>query len=173
MAKSNSSTNVVYKPIPGFDGYRVGDDGSVWSHKRSKCRLLKLGASRGYLHVGLCIDGEGHTRKVHHLVLTAFVGPRPAGKEACHGNGCRTDNRLVNLRWDSPAANRADRHGADYKVARGEPHVGAKPTEANIREIRRRYAAGGITYKMLAKEYQVCPGTIGMIIRRRTWKHVA
>lgn len=50
---------------------------------------------------------------VHKLVLEAFVGPRPEGKEACHDNGNGMDNRLTNLRWDTHKANMADqfRHG--------------------------------------------------------------
>jgi hypothetical protein len=50
---------------------------------------------------------------VHQLVLEAFVGPRPRGMESCHNNGNQTDNRLVNLRWDTKSENNLDRvrHG--------------------------------------------------------------
>jgi hypothetical protein len=50
---------------------------------------------------------------VHFLVLTTFVGPRPKGMEACHGNGDCFDNHLSNLRWDTPVNNHADKrkHG--------------------------------------------------------------
>jgi hypothetical protein len=47
---------------------------------------------------------------VHHLVLEAFVGPRPAGHEAAHGDGDKTNNALANLRWATPKENAADRY---------------------------------------------------------------
>jgi hypothetical protein len=35
MSEVNSITEIEYRPIAGFPGYRVGSDGSVWSSKRS------------------------------------------------------------------------------------------------------------------------------------------
>jgi hypothetical protein len=34
---------VSYRPIEGFPGYRVGDDGSVWSCKRPGSRAARTG----------------------------------------------------------------------------------------------------------------------------------
>ena len=50
---------------------------------------------------------------VHDLVLEAFVGNKPKGKEMCHNNGVRADNRLENLRYDTRSANAQDcvKHG--------------------------------------------------------------
>jgi hypothetical protein len=45
---------------------------------------------------------------VHRLVLLAWVGPPPAGTEACHNNGMADDNRLVNLRWGTRSENTRD-----------------------------------------------------------------
>lgn len=55
----------------------------------------------------------GTSRRVHLLVLEAFVGPCPPGLEGCHTNGDGLDNKLTNLRWDTHAANMQDRlrHG--------------------------------------------------------------
>lgn len=49
----------------------------------------------------------------HILVLEAFVGPKPVGMQCCHNNGIPDDNRLINLRWDTPKNNIHDRrfHG--------------------------------------------------------------
>lgn len=53
----------------------------------------------------LCVKLHGRTVKVHHLVLDAFHGERPAGMEGCHGPGGRQDNRSHVLRWDTHPEN--------------------------------------------------------------------
>lgn len=75
---------VEYRDVPGFPGYRVGSDGSLWSKLLGSnrgfsdtWRRLKPGNSKGYhLHL-LYNNGKRVTRFVHRLVLEAFVGPRP------------------------------------------------------------------------------------------------
>ena len=105
MATDESTTR--YRGVPGFSGYRVGDDGSVWSCWTNRGTIgdvwkrLKLGVDKdGYLKVGLRASRKKQTTfRVAILVLTAFVGPRPPGKEACHAPGTSVDdNRLSSLR---------------------------------------------------------------------------
>ena len=69
-----------------------------------------------------------------HIVLLAFVGPCPPGMEACHNNGDCTDDRLENLRWDTPIANKADmlKHGTRQM---GENHPKTKLSDADIQQI--------------------------------------
>jgi hypothetical protein len=67
----------------------------------------------GYLYVNLKRVGSQSQRAVHRLVLEAFVGPCPPGMEGCHNDGDQLNNRLDNLRWDTPSNNKLDsvRHG--------------------------------------------------------------
>ena len=44
-------------------------------------------------------------RKVHILVLEAFIGPRPPGQLGCHKNDDASNNSLANLEWGSPKRN--------------------------------------------------------------------
>ena len=117
-----------YRDIPGYPGYRVGSDGTVWSC-RIKGRTGKL-SSRwkrlqpypvrgGYLLVRL-YSQEGQRKEflVHTLVLTAFVGPCPVDSECCHQDGDPGNNRLENLRWDTHSANCLD------KRRQGRPNGG-------------------------------------------------
>lgn len=55
---------------------------------------------------------------------------------------------------------------------KGSEHHGAKITEKDVREIRRRYAAGGVSYKQLGIEFGLPHSNIGYIVKRQTWKHV-
>lgn len=56
---------------------------------------------------------------------------------------------------------------------RGEKNKGAKLTWAKVAEIRQRYAAGGVTYGVLGREYGVDQSIIGDVVKRRTWKDAA
>lgn len=129
----------LWRPVEGSDGrYEVSSLGRVrsngWtlitSHGRTRripARVLsgKPNHSGGYAQVNLRMpEGVQHVH-VHHLVLTAFVGPRPEGAYGCHNNGDPTDNRVENLRWDTPSGNRIDRvlHGTDHNV--NKTHCGA------------------------------------------------
>ena len=115
---------IHYRMIPGYPGYLVGDDGTVWSCFKGrfgfspKWRQLTGSISKALGYRMVFLKGEFHdspTRMVHihRLVLEAFVGPCPAKMEACHNDGVRLNNRLSNLRWDTRSANVKDayRHG--------------------------------------------------------------
>lgn len=99
----------MWREVPGFPGYRVSDDGQV-SGPRGP---LKVRVEQGYCRVWMYRDGKRVPRQVHHLVLEAFVGPRPDGLEARHMNGNGTDNRVSNLSWGTRSENQLDRvrHG--------------------------------------------------------------
>lgn len=55
---------------------------------------------------------------------------------------------------------------------KGIKHNKAKLTEAQVLEIRERYAKGGISQSQLAAEYDLQQTNIGFIIRRVTWRHI-
>lgn len=171
---------VEYRDIPGFVGYRVGSDGSVWSRRNpngrglvSSWRKLKPLSRNGYLFVSLApLDGPRKKLSLHRLILEVFVGRCPAGMEACHyPDDDRHNNRLENLRWDTKKANHQDRreHG---KIPMGVKHYRARLSEANVVDIRRRRKAGE-TLVSLATEFGVTKECILAIYKRRIWKHVA
>lgn len=60
----------------------------------------------------------------------------------------------------------------DRNKALGERMGLAKLTDDKVREIRTRYAAGGVSQQALALEYGVNQTKISDVVRRRTWKHV-
>lgn len=121
------NTEQKWRAIPGYEGrYEVSDRGEVRSIDRFIPNTRGLSGFRGlkgvvrksfrhpagYMYVAL--PGRGYA-KVHHLVLEAFVGPRPEGMVCCHANDIADDNRLENLRWDTPSSNSQDkvRNGRD------------------------------------------------------------
>lgn len=167
----------------GFPNSRVGDDGSVWSNKRmgsrfktGKWKLRKPGVHKKngkpkYLNVTLRKDGKPFQLYVHHLVLLAFVGPRPNGQECCHKDGNGLNNKLGNLRWDTHKGNHED-DVANGTRRRGELNKGGgKLTESMVLEIRRLRNLGA-ALPPLAKRFGVTKSMICSIAKRRSWKHI-
>lgn len=120
---------VEWRAVVGFEEhYEVSDEGVIRSldrwitNKRGfdrfyKGRVRAPGAiNSGYLFVPLKVGGKQTPVTVHRAVMEAFVGPRPKGMDICHINGDKHDNRLVNLRYDTHAANMQDRrqHGTYF-----------------------------------------------------------
>lgn len=110
-------------PVPGASRYEVSDHGRVRSLVRwTPPRILSPAKSRkGYLTVGIFTDAGGgrpRTARVHHLVLEAFVGPRPPGRETRHLDGDPANNYLSNLQWGTASENQQDvlRHGTHPNV---------------------------------------------------------
>lgn len=174
---------VEYREVPGYPGYRLGADGSIWSRWHQKGRRGKAFMSdawhrlmgsvgwHGYLKIRLCANGRRRYVRIHTLILEVFVGPRPKGMEACHNNGDCCDNRLENLRWDTHKANAADmgQHGTS---PRGERQPRAKLTEAIVREMRRLNVIEGLGSRRLSKIFPVSRTCIERVIYHRTWKHI-
>jgi hypothetical protein len=129
--------HVEYRPIAGFPAYRVGSNGSVWSKFHGPWKFLHPTLNgHGYRCVSLRSESASRNVNVAGIVLAAFIGPRPDGKEARHLDGNRENNRLDNLAWGTPLENAADkrRHGT---TARGQRQHLALLTDAQIAEIHR------------------------------------
>ena len=170
---SNSSTPIEYRAISGFPGYRVGSDGSVWSNRvKGPWKQIKPGRYQsGHLYVNLRRDGMTCPRRVHHLVLEAFVGACSDGMECRHfPDRNPANNRLENLQWGTRSENGMDKavHGTH---SRGERSSTAKLIEADVREIRFA-VSNGCTHQSLANQFGVCRQTITDIVNARTWQHL-
>lgn len=126
-------TTLLWRPVPLTEGYyEASDHGCVRSVDRvitdsldrvrrlKGCVLVQFAHPSGHLNVRLNIKGVGTTRKVHHLVLEAFVGPCPSGMEGCHWDDDPDNNHLLNLRWGTRSDNMRDavRNGVHHMASR-------------------------------------------------------
>lgn len=120
-----------WRPVPGYEGcYEVSSIGRVRSLTRpdalGRVRRGKLLSPRravsGHRVIALCVNRERRQFLVHHLVLMAFVGPRPDGLDGCHRNDIPDDNRVSNLRWDTRSSNVLDcvRNGGHHMANKTE-----------------------------------------------------
>ncbi|MBF6326594.1 HNH endonuclease [Nocardia cyriacigeorgica] len=135
-----------WRPVLGWEsGYSVSSHGRVrseariverangWKYTVSGRMLNPRIDDRGYPQVALYRNGRGSFRRVHTLVLEAFVGPRPDRADGCHNNGVKTDNRIGNLRWDSRVSNSLDtvEHGQNHNSVKTHCIRGHEFTPAN------------------------------------------
>jgi hypothetical protein len=166
--------------IGGWPGYDVSDWGRVrsWLTEKVKAfhggwtfgarpRLLRPIARKSGHQVVYLFRNKKERRcaQVHVLVLEAFVGPCPAGMEACHfPDADPSNNRLPNLRWDTPRENMIDRlrHGTALCL---------KLKERDIPPIWSRLVAGERS-AVIANDYGVTRATIERIKYRTAWVHI-
>ena len=127
----------MWVPIPGFPGYEVSDWGGVRSVKYGDQRIRKLIFAKrgGYPQLALRADGVSYLRKVHSLVMLAFVGPRPDDLEIRHLDGDVRNARLSNLRYGTHLENAADQrgHGTNANLRKTHCPKGHLYDEANTR----------------------------------------
>lgn len=152
----------------------------------------------GYGVLGHC----GKVYKAHRVSYTIFVGPIPGKLLVRHRTDVPIDVNPWNLQLGTHADNEFDRktRGGDRSVGLAElanrpaqpPLAGAKweyehrgpadqsgtkngrsvLTEAQVIEIRARYAAGGFSLKRLGAEYGVSGNMISLIVKRVNWTHI-
>lgn len=159
-----------WRDVVGFEElYQVSDTGRIWSCTRA-CERATHVLPNGYVNVILSKGGKAFNRKVHVLVLEAFVGPRPAGHESRHRDNVRSNNTLGNLLWGTKSENAQDKvgHGSAPLL---ENNPRAVLTNMQALEIYRRLQKGeaGID---LAAEFGVSEVTVSHIACGRTWADV-
>jgi len=162
---------IEWRDVVGFPGYKVSNAGDV----KGPLKVLNQRADRkGYLSVSMRRDGVLHKRTVARLVAEAFLGPRPDGQQVRHKSGIKTDNRFSNLEYGTQADNEHDkrRHGT---APIGENHPAAKLTGQQVIDIRARCIRYDRTHgeSAIAREYGLSQYTIGKIVSRQLWSHIA
>lgn len=163
----------IWAEAAGFSDYDVSTHGRVRRNSPA-CgtyvgKILAQSTDRyGYKCVGLRLGRKGNTVTVHGLVAKTFLGPRPEGFEAAHGDGDKSNNSLTNLRWATSVENKADsrRHGV---IAKGERNGGGgKLTEDQARDVK----YSGSKVPELCEKYGISRGMVYFIRRGVNWAHV-
>ncbi len=170
-----------WRAIDGYDGYEVSNLGRVRSF-RSRQRGFRLAIpiirkpgivkDSGTQQVTLFdVDGRRKLRFVHNLVLEAFVGPRPDGMQGCHGDDDPRNNRLSNLRWDTPLGNMRDRERNGH-TARGSRTGTSTLTDQQVTELLRAHRDGARP-SALALRFGIDRTHVWRITRGKAWTHIA
>lgn len=170
-----------YRDVPGFPGYRAGDDGSVWScfvrtglgtwaPSGPWVQMHPSTAATGYKQVVLRRGGKKINVLVHRAVLASFRGAMPRGVQARHLDGTRDNNALENLAWGSASDNwrDMDRHG---RARRGESHHSSKFTAATVRDARARWR-GGESVRSISRALGIGRCSVRSAVNGTTWSHI-
>lgn len=130
----------LWRPVVGHEAdYEVSDLGRVRSLDRERTFPNRYGTPstrlfkgkllspypnhNGYMIVNLWKARKMHARRVHALVLEAFVGPRPPGMEGMHGDDDKTNNVLANLSWGTSGENKQQMWGNCIGLQGGRVHI--------------------------------------------------
>ena len=172
-------TEEKWKPIEGYAGYEVSNQGRVRSYRRngngglrSEPRLMNPGMRGGknhaYPYVGLYADGIKTKYSVHCLVLNAFGPTQPPNTEASHLDGNPKNVAISNLAWETHKEN-LDRRAAHGTLRTGEKHWRSKLTYENVSEIRSLWSSGAFTQSAIADRFRITQANVSWIVNNHGW----
>jgi hypothetical protein len=151
---------------------KVDTTGECWE-------WLAQRATNGYGQMRVKKAGKWSYDRAHRVSYALNIAPIPDGLcvlHRCDNRGCVRPEHLWlgtyqdNLR-DMAAKGRAGYVVHPESINKGSRNGWAVLTEENVREIRRRYAVGGITMETIGRDYGVTKHAVWGAIRKG-WRHV-
>lgn len=152
---------------------RVDKNGPISPKLGTHCWIWTGGlVSHRPLHDYGRLGYRGKRWYAHRLAFYLTYGEIPEGKDVCH----KCDNTQCcnpeHLWADDAGGNIRDMWSKGRGIARhGSEHPKSKLTEAQVAEIRERYAAGERNKSALAREFGVSEPAIYFIISGRNRKY--
>lgn len=170
-----SSKDVLKKPVPHFLNYIVTDSGEIY-HERLG-RTLTLHTSKlGYHYVVLFPSGKDAKRKgvkkiPSRLIAEAFVpGKSKSNNRVLFKDQNRNNLKATNLFWGSHQLACQRGNTGNHPGFTGQNNPNSKLTAKQVAAIRRLYATGKSSHRILSQKYKVSTTAIYKIINGHTWK---
>jgi hypothetical protein len=155
-----------------------------WRNTGKQAILRPAKDKKGYLRVGLVINGKLCTKKIHRLIAEAFI-PNPEKKpQVNHINCIKSDNRVENLEWVTPKENTEHAiknnlfcfidsvKSVNKIIKKGELNGNSKLTASDVLQIRKLYKPRLFTLEMLAKKFNVKRSCVKDVVLKKSWKHL-
>ena len=162
-AEHGVSINVIAQIVKHLIWAHLGDTDDTDDEAAADKR------ARGEAHYASKLTAD-QVREIRRSYAAGGITQRELAAE--YGVSIQAIGHIIkHLTWahlDAPDTDEA----AVNNMPRGEAHPASKLTADQVREIRRSYTAGGITYRELAAEYGVSEITVRLIVKHRAWAHV-
>jgi hypothetical protein len=163
----------TWRPVVGHPGYEVSSHGRVRRPSPHADRARARGfwlflrpelTAGGYLRVRFYGEGKETWRRLHLIVLEAFVGPIPSS--AHHGAHApdrdKTNCRADNLAWKLPFENEADKRAHGTHANGGGRKVW---TPAETLAAIHSQRAAGVSFTKIARALNLHRSTVSRIAR--------
>lgn len=177
--KNMQQKNEVFVPVIGFENrFKISNYGNVISinGKYLGERLMPCTIDpAGYKSTTLRTVGKKRwCVRIHTLVALHFVENGKPGEydTVNHLDGNKLNNHFSNLEWCTAGMNTSHAFKSGLVDFKGSKSVHAKITEADVLDMRRKYATGKFTQEQLAKPFGMSRRHIGDILNRVCWAHI-
>lgn len=108
--------------------------------------------------------------RAHAAAWLLYRGDIPANIDVCHRCNVQACFNPDHLYLASRSEN--VQHAVRDRLTKHHGHRGARITDAQVREIRERYAAGGTTQRALARAFRVDQQIVSRIVNRNAFRWV-
>lgn len=161
----------VHGTADAFSPQDLSAEQRFWAKvdKRGRCWLWTAGV-RG--------DGYGAFQAestlqigAHRYSYELHNGPIADGLVVMHSCDRPLCVNPAHLALGTSAENAAD-SARKARRPRGSKNANAKLTEGEVLEMRERYAAGGVTHRELAADYQISTALVSFVLTRKAWTHI-
>lgn len=159
------------KSVKLFEKYTLYEDGSLFSEHVDRF-LSPCINGRGYLQLGLRVNGKLTNFRVHRLVAENFLD-KNGFNEVNHKDGDKMNNHVSNLEWCSRSDN--IQHAYDLSLRKrpiGSANGRAWISEETVHAICRHIVDGKKT-TWIAKEVGVNWNNVAAIRKKRNWSVIS
>lgn len=157
---------ILYEESP-YKKYYIKENGEMVSVTKGTGKIKNISPqknNKGYDRVHI----NGKREFIHRIVASVYV-PVLRDKSLLtvnHKDGNKNNNHYQNLEWLTNEENM--KHARKNNLF--PINFNRKFKEQEIKYIREKYKNNKISYKEIAKEFNVAPSVIGQIIRKETYK---
>ena len=118
MAKGyrNRRKFINMKQIPGYENYKISEDGIVYSCYTDSVKKTSL-HRQGYFLIGLYNDKKERKLLVHRLVALTYLENPNGYKYVNHKDGNKINNNVNNLEWVTSSENQKHAYKNGLKIA--------------------------------------------------------